>query len=120
MKVQAKVNAESVPPPPDDVPRPSRSGRRAFATYSLLRLALFLAAAILLWLVHVKGALLVVLALVISGLASYVMLAPQRAAMSVYVSTAAQRRRARSAARIAREDAYADQLEQQQAPERAE
>jgi hypothetical protein len=65
---------------------------------------------ILLWLVRVRGALLVALALVISGLASYVLLRPQRIAMAAQLAAANERRRARSATRAAREDEIAEEL----------
>jgi Protein of unknown function (DUF4229) len=77
----------------------------AFLRYTTLRLALFLAALALLWLVRIRGGvLLVALALVLSGLASFVLLARQRDAMSVQLHAAQQRRRARSVARVSRED----------------
>lgn len=78
--------------------------------YTTLRLAIFLLALALLWLVRVRGLLLVALALVISGLASYVLLSRQRDAMSVQLSSATARRRARAAARAAREDDVAEEL----------
>ncbi|MGH8889638.1 MAG: DUF4229 domain-containing protein [Acidothermaceae bacterium] len=82
----------------------------AMLRYSTLRLAIFVVALGLLWLVRVRGVLLVALALLISGLASYALLRPQREAMSVQLATASKRRRERSVARAAREDAAADEL----------
>jgi hypothetical protein len=85
-------------------PAPLQS--HAFLRYTTLRLALFLAALALLWLVRIRGGvLLVALALVLSGLVSFVLLARQRDAMSVQLHAAQQRRRARSLARVSREDA---------------
>jgi hypothetical protein len=78
--------------------------------YTTMRLAIFVLALALLWLVRVRGLLLVALALVISGLASYVLLSRQRDAMSVQISAAANRRRQRAAARAAREDDVAEEL----------
>lgn len=72
--------------------------------YTTLRLAIFVVALGLLWLVRVGGVLLVALAMLVSGLASYAVLRPQRDAMSAQLAAASARRRARSAARAARED----------------
>ena len=82
-------------------PRP-----HAVLRYTTLRLALFLVALALLWLVRIRdGLLLVAIALVLSGLASYVLLAAQRDAMSAQLHAARIRRSARAGARAAREDA---------------
>ena len=78
--------------------------------YTTLRLAIFVLALGLLWLVRVRGVLLVALALLISGLASYVLLRPQREAMSAQIADAAKRRRRRGVEHAAREDAIADEL----------
>jgi hypothetical protein len=78
--------------------------------YTVFRLALFAVALGLLWLVHVRGLLLVALAVLISGLASYALLQRERDAMSVRVAAANSRRKARAAARAAREDDAADEL----------
>jgi hypothetical protein len=78
--------------------------------YTSLRLAIFVIALILLWLVRVRGALLVVLALIISGLASYVLLRSQRVAMAAQFAAASERRRTRAARRAAREDDIAEEL----------
>ncbi len=100
---------------PDQEPVASADVERArnshtVLRYTTLRLAIFLLALALLWLVRVRGLLLVALALVISGLASYVLLSRQRDAMSVQLSAATARRRARAAARAAREDDVAEEL----------
>ncbi len=90
------VDAEVAAPP-----RP-----HAVLRYTTLRLALFLVALALLWLVRIRdGLLLVAIALVLSGLASYVLLAAQRDAMSAQLHAARIRRSARAGARAAREDA---------------
>jgi len=78
--------------------------------YSVFRLALFAVALGLLWLVQVRGLLLVALAVLISGLASYALLQRERDAMSVRVAAASARRKARATARAAREDDIADEL----------
>ena len=90
--------------------------RTAHATlrYTTFRLAIFVVVLGLLYLVRVRGALLVALALIVSGLASYVLLRGQRDAMSMQLATASERRRRRSTKRAAREDAIADELIDQQ------
>jgi hypothetical protein len=55
---------------------------RSVLAYSAARLALFAAAAGVLFLVGARGLLLVALAVLFSGLASYVLLSRQRDAMS--------------------------------------
>lgn len=89
---------------------------RAVAGYSIARLLVFLGVAGLLFLSGLRGALLVLAALLGSGLVSYVLLAPQRAAMAIALERALARRprgfSARIAASAAAEDAYADALEE--------
>ncbi len=82
--------------------------RHATLRYNTLRLAIFLLTMAVLWLVRVKGLLLVALAFLISGLASYVFLRPQRDAMLAQLTTGLGRRRQRAAIRDAREDAFQD------------
>ncbi len=55
---------------------------RATLAYSFARILLFAATLVLLYLVGARGLLLVGLALVISGIISFVVLSPQRDAMS--------------------------------------
>jgi uncharacterized membrane protein YgcG len=77
--------------------------------YSTARIALFVAASLLMWLVHLaSGALLVMIALLVSGLASYVLLGRQRAELSVALFELRERRRAKVAAATAREDSWDD------------
>jgi len=98
---------------PLDVSAPAApiAARHAVLRYTTLRLGLFVAAAGLLWLTGaVKGLLLVALAVLISGLASYALLQSQRQAMSAAIATARESRAQRAAARAAREDAIADEL----------
>jgi hypothetical protein len=78
--------------------------------YSVFRLALFAVAVGLLWLVQVRGLLLVALAVLISGLASYALLQRERDAMSARVAEVSARRKARATERAAREDDIADEL----------
>jgi hypothetical protein len=94
---------------PTDAVRQARESH-AVLRYTTLRLAIFLVALALLWLVRVRGLLLVALAVLISGLASYALLQRQRDLMSVQLAAASARRRDRAAARAAREDAVADEL----------
>lgn len=88
---------------------------RAVAGYSFARLLVFLGVAGVLYLVGLRGALLVLVALLGSGIVSYVLLAPQRAAMAAVVERAVRHRprgfSTRIAASAATEDAYADALE---------
>jgi hypothetical protein len=89
--------------PAVDQPVPRRP--HAILRYTTLRVALFVLALIVLWLVRIRdGVLLVAIALVLSGLASFVLLARQREAMSVQLHEAAQRRRTKAQLRAARED----------------
>jgi hypothetical protein len=91
------------------VPAPPRP--HAVLRYTTLRLALFLVALALLWLVRIReGLLLVAIALVLSGLASYVLLAAQRDAMSAQLHAARVRGSAKAMARAAREDTTDDKL----------
>ena len=55
---------------------------RATVAYTLARMVLFLVAAVLFYLAGARGLLLLGLALVVSGVASYVVLSRQRDAMS--------------------------------------
>ena len=93
-----------------DEPTPSARASHPVLRYSSLRLAIFVLALILLWLVRVRGALLVVLALIVSGLASYALLRRQRADMGAELAAASERRRNRAIARAAREDEVAEEL----------
>jgi hypothetical protein len=87
--------------------------KHATLRYNTLRLAIFVIALALLWLVRVRGLLLVALALLISGLASYVFLRGQRELMLAQISGGLERRRAKAAIRDAREDhLQPDELEE--------
>jgi hypothetical protein len=63
-----------------------------------------------LWLVRVRGPLLVVLALAVSGLVSFVLLRHQRVAMGAEIHRRVATIKARSAERTAREDAAVDAM----------
>jgi Protein of unknown function (DUF4229) len=79
----------------------------AILRYTTLRLALFFLAIAVVWLVRVRSpVLLIAIALVLSGLASFVLLGGQRDAMSAQLHQAQHKRRERAAARAAREDAF--------------
>lgn len=98
--MRQSVNPEG---PDGDQPAPRRP--HAILRYTTLRVALFVLALLVLWLVRIReSVLLVAIALVISGLASFVLLAGQREAMSVQIREAAQRRRVKAQLRAARED----------------
>ena len=100
---QPDAGQPDVDQPDVDQPVPRRP--HAILRYTTLRLALFLLALIVLWLVRIRdGVLIVAIALVVSGLASFVLLAGQRDAMSAQLHEAAQRRRVKAQLRATRED----------------
>lgn len=86
-------------------------------SYSMSRILIFVAVAGVLWLVHVRGLWLLVIALVVSGLASFVLLSRQRDAVSIAVTQSAARRRAKAEARTAREDSYDEELRRERGGE---
>jgi Protein of unknown function (DUF4229) len=77
---------------------------RSVLAYSLARAALFLATAGVLFLLGARGLLLLSLAVLISGLISFVLLARQRDAMSVVVSDNVRDKRRKFEEARARED----------------
>ena len=81
---------------------------RQFWTYTLARLGLVAVAAGLLWLVGLRGPILIVLAFVVSGVLSYFLLGRQRGAFAELVDRRARRIRERMAAAQAAEDAADD------------
>ncbi len=94
-----------VDPTSADAGQPAPRRPHAILRYTTLRVALFVLALVVLWLVRIRdGVLLVAIALVLSGLASFVLLARQRDAMSAQLHEAAQRRRVKAQLRAARED----------------
>jgi hypothetical protein len=89
----------------DDVDQPLAPKPHAILRYTTLRVAIFVAVLLLLWLVRIRdGVLLVAIALLVSGLASYVLLGSQRDAMSAQLHAATVRRRDRANAKASRED----------------
>jgi hypothetical protein len=86
---------------------------RAVAVYTAARLALFAVCVAVLWLVGFSGLLLVLVALVVSGVLSLFLLQRQRLAVSGAVERRLTRGRERLRARTAAEDAYADRLHEQ-------
>ncbi|HEY2551806.1 MAG TPA: DUF4229 domain-containing protein [Streptosporangiaceae bacterium] len=66
---------------------------RATVSYTLLRLLLFFAVVLLVYVAGARGLLLVAIALVISGVLSFLLLSRQRDAMSGALSARLQRRR---------------------------
>jgi Protein of unknown function (DUF4229) len=85
-------------------------GWRAFAAYSLSRLALFAAVLAGLYLIGLRGPGVVLLAVLVSGIGSYFFLRRQRTALAVHVEDAVRRRQTRWARRTAGEDEIADRL----------
>ena len=83
---------------------------RAVLTYNLLRLGLLAACIGLGLLVGLRGLWLFVVALLVSGIASYFLLAKQRIAMGTAVENRVARTRTRMAERAAAEDAYVDAI----------
>jgi len=89
---------------------------RAVAVYSLARLLVLVGVGAALYLAGLRGLILLLAAVLGSGLVSYVLLAPQRAAMGAALERRLRRSRglsARIAASAAAEDAQLDALEAQ-------
>ena len=81
---------------------------RSVIVYTLARLALFAATAGVLYIVGARGMLLLALAILISGIVSFVLLSRQRDALSASVTDRAARMRENLAAGAAREDEEAE------------
>jgi Protein of unknown function (DUF4229) len=81
---------------------------RQFWTYTLARLGLVVVVAGVLWLLGLNGPTDIVLAFIISGLISFVLLRRQRGALAQTVDARAQRIRERMAEAEAAEDAADD------------
>jgi hypothetical protein len=79
-------------------------------SYNLLRLALFAACFGLGWLAGLRNLVLVVAALLVSGVLSWFALRKQREAWGLAVEQTVERGRSRMAERAAKEDAYVDAL----------
>ena len=101
----------TAPTPPDRVPN-----GRAVVVYTLARVGLFAGCLLLCWVAGFDGIVLLVAALLLSGVLSWFLLQRQRLAMSAVVDRRVTRMRERLAARASAEDAYVDKLEQQHTP----
>ena len=84
-------------------------GVRAVLAYSLARVLLLAASLVLLWLAGARGLLLILLAVLVSGLLSYGLLARQRDAMSAAITEWVGRSRRRLDAATTKEDAADDE-----------
>jgi hypothetical protein len=92
----------------DPAARPVRS--HPFIRYTSARIALFVAAVVVVWLVRLAtGVLLVIVALLISGLASFALLGRQRAEVSAALFDRRERHRARRLAAYEGEDEDEDE-----------
>jgi hypothetical protein len=78
---------------------------RSVLLYTLARFAIFLATAAVLALIGARGLLLLALAVLISGIVSFVLLSGQRDAMSAAVVSGVKERRARFDRARTKEDA---------------
>lgn len=87
---------------------------RAFAVYNAARLGLLLLFGGILYAAGFRGLVLVLMALVFSGVASWFVLTRQRVQVSQALAGQVRLRRDRLAARTAAEDAAADALRAQQ------
>jgi hypothetical protein len=89
----------------------SRSASRAVLVYNLCRLGLLVVCLGLGWLAGIRNWLvLIVVALLVSGLLSWFLLRQQRTQMGEAVERAVARSQARMGARTAAEDAYVDSV----------
>lgn len=89
------------------MPKPAT---RAFLIYNAWRLGLFGACVFLLALAGLRGFVLPVAALLLSGVLSYFLLDRQRRVLAEALGEAVDRKRRRMAERTEREDAYVDEL----------
>jgi len=89
------------------VPKPAT---RAFLIYNGWRAALFVGCAVLLALAGLRGFVLLIAALLVSGVLSYFLLDRQRRALAEAVGAVVDRGRRRMAERTEREDAYVDEM----------
>lgn len=86
------------------------SGGGAFLRYNVYRLALLVGVGALTYLAGLRGPLLLLVALVVSGVLSYFLLYRQRTAVARSLAGSIEARRGRWGRRTAREDAAADAL----------
>jgi uncharacterized membrane protein len=92
---------------PDDT---SPTFWRPLLIYTGSRIGVFVALLGLLYGIGVRGLIVVLIALVLSGILSYFLLDRQRTAFAAALEAGVQRRRARAVARTNREDEIADRL----------
>lgn len=91
---------------------------RAFLLYNAARLGLLLAFGGIFWLAGLRGLLLVLFALVFSGIASWFLLGRQRVVVGQALTRQINRKRAKFAERTAAEDAAVDEMLARQSPDR--
>jgi hypothetical protein len=87
-----------------------RSASRAVLMYNLCRLGLLALCLGLGWIAGLRSILLLVAALLVSGILSWFVLRPQRIAMGAAVERTVSRSQVRFAARAAAEDSYVDSI----------
>ena len=93
------------------VQSPGRRDGRAIVVYTALRLGLFVLCAVLGWLAGLSGPVLLIAALLVSGVLSWFLLRRQRVAMGSVVERRMDGMRARIDSRSAAEDAYVDAMQ---------
>jgi hypothetical protein len=98
---------------------PTPSPARALLSYNLLRAALLAGCLGIGYLAGLSGLVLIVVALLVSGVLSWFLLTRQRVGMGLAIERSVERGRARMAARTAAEDAYADEMAREAADESA-
>ena len=89
---------------------PGRRDGRAIVVYSLARVGLFVACVLVGWLTGLSGPVLLIAALLLSGVLSWFVLRRQRIAMGGVVEQRVSRMRTRIDSRAAAEDAYVDAI----------
>ena len=90
---------------------PGRRDGRAIAVYTAARAGLLLLCLVLGWVAGLSGPVLIIAALLVSGLVSWFLLRRQRIAMGGAVERRVNRMRERIDSRAAAEDAYVDALQ---------
>lgn len=102
------------PPPPASRPVTApASPSKALLAYNALRALLLVVCIGLAYLAGLRGLLMIVVGLAVSGLLSWFLLARQRIGMGLAVEQAVARGRGKMAARTSAEDEYADSLLEQ-------
>lgn len=90
------------------------SPSKALLAYNALRAVLLVVCIGLAYLAGLRGVLMIVVGLAVSGILSWFLLAKQRIGMGIAVEQAVTRGRVKLAERTAAEDEYADSLRRQQ------